>query len=152
MSESNGHSRPSQSPFPRQAWPDHPWYATLYDAFDRFSGKSLIDVRKRVVGAAYGRVLEPGAGTGPNLPYYDWSRVESLVVSEPDHNMLQRLKSKVERLPEPQRSKTRLHWAPAEALDLEPGETFDTIVCTLVLCTVNDPARALSEAHRLLNP
>lgn len=152
MSESNGHSRPSQSPFPKEAWPDHPWFAALYDLFGRLAPRALEDTRRRVVAGARGRVLEIGAGTGANLPYYDWPNVESLIVSEPDHNMLQRLKTKVEHLPEPQRAKVRLHWAPAEDLDLEPGLAFDTIVSTLVLCTVNDPARVLREANRLIAP
>jgi ubiquinone/menaquinone biosynthesis C-methylase UbiE len=31
-------------------------------------------------------------------------------------------------------------------------ESFDTVVCTLGLCTIPDPRRAISEAHRVLRP
>jgi ubiquinone/menaquinone biosynthesis C-methylase UbiE len=41
--------------------------------------------------------------------------------------------------------------APAEELPLEDA-TFDAIVSTLVLCTVDDPTRALAEIRRLLKP
>jgi ubiquinone/menaquinone biosynthesis C-methylase UbiE len=41
--------------------------------------------------------------------------------------------------------------APAEELPFEDA-SFDYVVSTLVLCTVNDPKRALAEARRLLKP
>jgi ubiquinone/menaquinone biosynthesis C-methylase UbiE len=39
----------------------------------------------------------------------------------------------------------------AQALDL-PDESFDTVVCTLGLCTIPDHRRAVSEAGRVLRP
>jgi ubiquinone/menaquinone biosynthesis C-methylase UbiE len=39
----------------------------------------------------------------------------------------------------------------AQALEL-PSESFDTVVCTLGLCTIPDPRRALAEAYRVLRP
>jgi SAM-dependent methyltransferase len=39
--------------------------------------------------------------------------------------------------------------APAEDLPFDDG-SFDTVVSTLVLCTVDDPRRALVEARRVL--
>jgi SAM-dependent methyltransferase len=41
--------------------------------------------------------------------------------------------------------------APAEALPFPP-DSFDAVVCTLVLCTVHDPAAALDEIARVLVP
>jgi len=41
--------------------------------------------------------------------------------------------------------------ASAERLPFEAGE-FDTVVCTLVLCSVDDQARALAEIRRVLKP
>jgi ubiquinone/menaquinone biosynthesis C-methylase UbiE len=41
--------------------------------------------------------------------------------------------------------------ATAEALPFA-DDTFDTVVSTLVLCTVDDPARSLSEIARVLRP
>ena len=39
----------------------------------------------------------------------------------------------------------------AEALPFQTGR-FDTVVCTFTLCSVQDPARALAEAKRVLKP
>jgi ubiquinone/menaquinone biosynthesis C-methylase UbiE len=39
----------------------------------------------------------------------------------------------------------------AEALDL-PDASFDTVVCTLSLCTIPDDRRAVSEVSRVLRP
>ena len=41
--------------------------------------------------------------------------------------------------------------APAERLPLDTA-SFDHVVCTLVLCSVRDPGRALAEMHRILRP
>jgi pimeloyl-ACP methyl ester carboxylesterase len=41
--------------------------------------------------------------------------------------------------------------APAEALPL-PDDSFDTVVSTMVLCTVPDPTVALAEVRRVLRP
>ena len=41
--------------------------------------------------------------------------------------------------------------APAEALPFE-DDSFDTVVTLAVLCTVDDPQRALGEIHRVLRP
>jgi SAM-dependent methyltransferase len=41
--------------------------------------------------------------------------------------------------------------APAEDLPFDT-DTFDTVVCTLVLCGVDDQPRAARELHRVLKP
>lgn len=46
---------------------------------------------------------------------------------------------------------TRVFRARAEQLPFE-DESFDNVVCTLVLCTVADPPRALAEVRRVLKP
>ena len=93
---------------------------------------------------AFGHVLEIGAGTGANLPYYS-ERVESLTVTEPEAPMARKLE---ERIREQSRA-VELVSAPAEKLPFEDGR-FDTVVSTLVLCTVEDQARALGELRRVL--
>jgi ubiquinone/menaquinone biosynthesis C-methylase UbiE len=90
-------------------------------------------------------VLEIGAGTGANFPYY--RDAESIVAVEPDPFMLKRAQRRAEQL----RLPIEFHEVPAEALPF-PDASFDTVVATLVLCTVADPALALSEARRVLRP
>lgn len=102
--------------------------------------------REALLAGAAGRVLEIGAGTGRNLEYYG-DAVESLTVSEPEPAMTRRL---VRRIGEQPR-RVELVRAPAEELPFEDG-SFDVVVSTLVLCTVEDQAKALAEIRRVLEP
>ena len=132
--------------------PQHRWYAAVYDKFIEPSGKKvMVPLRRQLVAQAHGRVLELGAGTGSNLPFYDWSRVESLDVTEPDPFMLRRLLPKLQALPAEARASVRTHDAPAEHLPFEDA-SFDCAVVTLVLCTVTDLDASLAELRRVLKP
>jgi len=103
-------------------------------------------LRHDLLSDAGGRVLEIGGGTGANLSHYN-GRVESLVVTEPDPQMLRRLQRKVkDGLPS-----AKVLRAPAEDIPFE-DDSFDVVVSTLVLCGVDDQARALREARRVLRP
>jgi SAM-dependent methyltransferase len=79
-----------------------------------------------------------------NLPYYP-PALDELVLTEPDGAMRSRLARRVAR----RRAHATVVEASAEALPFADG-TFDTVVCTLVLCTVPDPAAALAELRRVL--
>jgi ubiquinone/menaquinone biosynthesis C-methylase UbiE len=108
-------------------------------------------LRQFAAGGARGRVLEIGAGSGSNLPFYDWSLVERLDATEPDPFMLQRLQAKLGALPAEARAKVRAQEAPAESLPFGDGE-FDCAVVTLVLCSVADVRASLAELRRVLKP
>ena len=118
-------------------------YPRLYDALTRrFERKVGAALRGRFLGAARGRVLEVGAGTGRNLPHY--GDVEELVVTEPQEGMLERARRRADR------SATFVR-ASADALPF-PDDSFDTVVATLVLCTVDDQQASLREIRRVLKP
>jgi ubiquinone/menaquinone biosynthesis C-methylase UbiE len=102
--------------------------------------------RGALLARASGRVLELGAGTGLNLPHYS-DTVEELVLSEPAAPMLSRLRQRARRSG---RECTAVA-ASAERLPFE-DDSFDTVVSTLVLCTVGDPRRAIDEIARVLRP
>jgi ubiquinone/menaquinone biosynthesis C-methylase UbiE len=102
--------------------------------------------RKVLVDRVRGRVLEVGGGTGANLPFYGQD-IEELVITEPEEPMARRLERKLAGYSLP----VRVVRAPAEELPFE-RQSFDFVVSTLVLCTVDDPARALAEIHRVLRP
>lgn len=122
-------------------------FAMVYDlALANMERKFLRSRRKSLLSAASGRVLEIGAGTGANLPFYSGD-LELLVLSEPEAPMQKRLDARLER----SGREAKLSEAAAEALPFA-AESFDTVVCTLVLCTVADPERALSEVRRVLRP
>jgi ubiquinone/menaquinone biosynthesis C-methylase UbiE len=118
-------------------------FAALYDlSFHRGERAGMADRRRRLLASARGRVLEIGAGTGLNLPFYTGA-VSELVLTEPEEPMARRLAKRA--------AGRAIVSARAEALPF-PDASFDTVVSTLVLCTVEDPAAALAEARRVLRP
>jgi ubiquinone/menaquinone biosynthesis C-methylase UbiE len=131
--------------------PAHRWFAAFYDTIARGGGPKMEAMRRATAGSVSGRVIEIGAGTGLNLDYYDWTRVERLDACEPDRHMLKRARKRLEAMPAEVQAKVSLHDAPAEVLPFE-DETFDAAVSTLVLCTVHDPLAASRELLRVLKP
>jgi ubiquinone/menaquinone biosynthesis C-methylase UbiE len=122
-------------------------FAAMYDPMmGRGEKAGLAERRAALLAQASGRVLEVGAGTGLNLRHYG-EQVESLTVTEPEEPMAKRLRRRVGEQPR----RVELVVASAEALPF-PDAEFDTVVSTLVLCTVRDQPRALSELRRVLKP
>jgi ubiquinone/menaquinone biosynthesis C-methylase UbiE len=130
--------------------PEHRFFAAIYDRLLASSEEGgLRQIRADLLREAKGRTLELGAGTGHNLPHYT-DLVTELALSEPDPFMAVRLRRHLATEP-PAPAVTEVVEAPAEKLPFENG-SFDTVVCTLVLCTVGDPERALAETRRVLRP
>jgi ubiquinone/menaquinone biosynthesis C-methylase UbiE len=122
-------------------------FAAVYDPLMAAPEKAVLHGhRETLVRRATGDVLEIGGGTGANLPFYG-PGVENLVITEPEEPMARRLERKLAEYSLP----ARVVRAPAENLPLEDS-SFDFVVSTLVLCTVDDPVRAVAEIHRLLKP
>lgn len=123
-------------------------FAAMYDRIMADTeAAGLAERRRALLTGAQGRVIELGAGTGVNLQHYPATGIEELVLVEPEAPMAKRL----ERRASESTLSARVIRAPAEELPL-PDASFDTAVCTLVLCTVRDPARALAELRRVLRP
>jgi len=121
--------------------------AALYDPFVWLGERLGMSARRRdLLAEAHGTVLEIGAGTGINLRHYP-AGLEELVLVEPSETMADR----IDLSRAPGDVPTRLVRAPAEDLPFAEA-SFDTVVSTLVLCTVSDPARAISELTRVLRP
>ena len=122
-------------------------FAAMYDRMMEGPEKAGLRAhREALIANANGDVLEIGGGTGANLPFYS-SGVRKLTVTEPEAPMAKRLARHLQERELP----AQLVQAPAEKLPFEDG-SFDAAVSTLVLCTVTDPDRALSEIHRVLRP
>lgn len=125
----------------------HRWFAAVYDRMMASAEKGFMkDVRREIAGGATGRVLEIGAGTGANFTYYTDSAT-TVTATEPDPFMARKARKRAQDADR----QVDLREAPAEVLPFG-DETFDTVVCTLVLCTVKDPAAALGEVRRVLRP
>lgn len=119
------------------------WYDRLLSAQER---AGLADLRRDLLSDASGRVLEIGAGTGLNLEHYP-DAVAELVLTEPQAPMARKLRQR----PAADDRRVTIIEASAEALPFDDS-SFDTVVSTLVLCTVDDPRRALDELGRVLKP
>jgi ubiquinone/menaquinone biosynthesis C-methylase UbiE len=102
--------------------------------------------RKQLLQGARGRTAEIGSGTGLNLPHYP-ADLDELILAEPAAAMRERLELRLERIGRA----GRVLDAGAERLPFEDA-SIDTVVSTLVLCTVDAPDLALKEIARVLRP
>jgi ubiquinone/menaquinone biosynthesis C-methylase UbiE len=119
------------------------FFAAIYDwSLAATEEAGLREHRRELLGKARGRVLEVGAGTGLNLDHYG-PNVTELVLTEPEEPMAQKLRDKL--------SNGNVIEVGCEALPFEDA-SFDTVVSTLVLCTVPDQERAIAEIRRVVKP
>jgi SAM-dependent methyltransferase len=130
----------------RGASPVQRLYAAGYDwLFDHVDPLGGADHRRRLVEPAAGEVLEIGAGTGRNLPLY---RTATRVVAlEPGPGM----RARAHQAARAAQVAVEIVDGTAEHLPF-PDAAFDTVVASLVLCTVPDLTQALAEARRVLRP
>lgn len=122
--------------------------AALYDRSLAATEEACLRAwRKELLAGLSGEVLEVGPGTGLNLAHYP-DAVTRLVLAEPDRFMRRRLQ---ERLDVSNKSRVEVADAAFEHLPF-PDESFDYVVSTLVLCSVDDPAASVAEVTRVLKP
>ena len=107
----------------------------------------ILEERKRIIPRAEGRVLEVGVGTGLNLRFYDPDRVREVVGVDVSPPILERARSRVPDARVP----VSLLRASAELLPLDAA-SFDSIVLTYALCSVERPSAAIAEMRRVLRP
>ena len=108
--------------------------------------KQLLPFRQRVIGAAKGRVLEIGIGSGLNFPLYGGAAT-SVIGLEPSSELLRMAHPRAEAAATP----ITLLDASAETIPLDSG-SIDTVVTTWTLCTIPNAAQALGEMRRVLRP
>lgn len=106
--------------------------------------EELLPFRQRVIGAAEGRVLEIGIGSGLNFPLYG-AAVTAVIGLEPSSDLLNMARSRAETAAVP----ITLLDASAETIPLDGG-SIDTVVTTWTLCTIPNAERALAEMRRVL--
>jgi ubiquinone/menaquinone biosynthesis C-methylase UbiE len=124
----------------------HPIFAAIYDRRGvSMERRWMGGRRRRLLAGARGAVLEIGGGTGANLSHY--RDVDRVIVTEPDPFMRKKLVQKLAEALVP----VEISAARAEELPFPDG-SFDTVVSTLVLCTVPDQESTLDEVRRVLRP
>jgi len=108
--------------------------------------KRLRPYRERVAGAAEGRILDIGIGSGLNLPFYG-NNVREVIGIDPSSKLLDMTRA--------YRGRTSINLqlieGSAEAMPID-DRSIDTIVTTWTLCSVPAIDRALAEIHRVLKP
>jgi len=102
-------------------------------------------IRRNLLSQTKGRVLKIGSGTGANFPYYQAGVTVDAI--EPNAFMIKKSEEKKRAALVP----ITTHEADAESLPFEDN-TFESVIATLVFCTIQHPLRALSEIKRVAKP
>ena len=101
--------------------------------------------RRSLLAGASGKILEIGFGTGLNVPHYP-PDVRKLTSVDPNVGMHRRAEKRVRQ----RGMEVDRRIVGGERLPFEDG-SFDCVVSTFTLCSINQVAEALREVHRVLN-
>ncbi len=120
--------------------------AWFFRAFDHYINRLSRGHKEAAFGGLErGKVLEIGAGVGANLAYM--SPGIELIAVEPNLRMHEALRHRCERAG----IELTIISGGAESIPLPEG-SVDEVICSLVLCAVEDPERVLGEIRRVLRP
>lgn len=103
--------------------------------------------RSQVVPLASGDVFELGCGGGINQQFYDPDKVTSYAGIDPHDKLLEDAGRAAQAKGWPATIKQGV----GEDIPF-PNRSFDTVVCTFTLCSVEDQMQVLSEMLRILRP
>ncbi len=103
--------------------------------------------RSHVVPRASGDVLELGCGGGINMEFYDPSRVKSFSGIDPSPALLERSREAAQAIG----MEADIRGGIGEAMPFDDA-SFDTLVCTFTLCSVDEQQAVLGEIRRVLRP
>jgi ubiquinone/menaquinone biosynthesis C-methylase UbiE len=121
----------------------HPLFARLYM---RLASTAEEEYRRELLAGLSGQVIEVGAGHGLNFAFYP-EAVERVLAVEPEPSLR---RAAVEAAAE---AAVRVDVVEGVAGQLAADdESFDAAVASLVLCSVPDQRRALSELYRVIRP
>lgn len=125
----------------------HPIFARVYERWAKVSDRrGAAEHRQQTLAGLTGRVIEVGAGNGANFEHYPTTVTEVIAV-EPEQYLRERAQAAATQAPVPV---TILDGVGGQL----PGEdgSFDAGVAALVLCTIPDPLKALTELYRVIRP
>ncbi|SHH37351.1 Methyltransferase domain-containing protein [Clostridium collagenovorans DSM 3089] len=101
--------------------------------------KAILGIRKGVLSKAHGKILEIGIGTGTNLPLYP-SEVKRITAVD---SYIRNVPSSLIKVDLINESACKMSF---------PENTFDTVVSTFALCSIDDLEISLNEIYRVLKP
>lgn len=111
-------------------------------------GREEIEKRRhQVMPLASGSVFEVGCGGGLNQPFYDAAKVTSFAGIDPNAKLLEGARKQARK----RGWDADIRQGVGEAIPF-PDRSFDTVVCTYTLCSVEDPQQVLRELRRILKP
>jgi len=116
---------------------------SFYDLFMKpLERRGINQARRRLMTQAVGSVLEIGSGTGANLKFYNFDLITDLTITD------KKLSKRIKKLDSKETT-----FIEADVTDLPfSDDSFDTIVHTLVFCSVKDVSKGLLELKRVLKP
>lgn len=123
---------------------DHPFFARMWTVMSAHETPLLRRLRTENLSGLRGRVLEVGAGTGTNFEFYP-DDVSEVVALEPETRLAPIAREAAATAPVP----VTVIESTIEALPPD-GEPFDAVVCSLVLCSVDDPDAVLGQLNSML--
>lgn len=117
-------------------------YSFIYDCIEcPCEFLSFRKYRKNILSPIEGKVLEVGVGTGKNLDFYNYDKVDYTGI---DFSPKMLAKAKKKHI-----TKAKLIEMDAQKITFKEN-TFDYIITTFVLCSIPDPIKALQEMKRVL--
>ena len=124
---------------------DNPFFARLWMTMSGHEPESLRRLRVANLAGLTGRVLEVGAGTGTNFAYYP-TGVTEVIALEPERRLAEVAREAAAAAPVPVIVST------AAIEEFGAAESFDAVVCSLVLCSVDDPESVVRQLYSMLTP
>jgi SAM-dependent methyltransferase len=108
---------------------------------------ALMELRGELIPLAEGHVFELGCGGGLNQRFYDTGRVTAFSGIDPTEKLLDYAREEAAR----KGWQADIREGLGEDLPFEDA-SFDTVVTTFTLCSVQDHARTMGELRRVLKP
>ena len=107
----------------------------------------IMKLRSKIVPLAEGDVFEIGCGGGLNQQFYDTAKINSYAGIDPGGKLLDYAKA------EAQKKGWNADIRNGIGEDIPFADaSFDTVVCTYTMCSVQDQAQVVREMQRILKP
>ncbi|MUL45867.1 class I SAM-dependent methyltransferase [Mycobacterium sp. CBMA293] len=124
---------------------DNPFFARMWIAMSSRERRFMTKLRQENLAGLSGRVLEIGAGTGTNFAFYP-DTVTEVVAVEPEVRLARLAREAARKAPVLVTVRTET------VENFDSDDVFDAVVCSLVLCSVDDPESVLRQMYSRLKP